>query len=106
MVFFSHGRYATRMMYTTIILLFLMAWGLVVGSNAVFDSILADVNGMSPPDQQISPKWVKRKTGLVMKKHRDFFPRSKKRLVSNLLVIAAYICGATGFSLLILRSAR
>jgi len=86
--------------------LFLCAWGLVAASNAVFNSILGEVNQMSPPDQQISPMRVKWKFSLVLQKHRQFFPESRKRFLSNLLVIAGFTCAAAGVFLLVLHHPR
>jgi len=106
MPFFLPVRLADKMKYITIVMLFLMAWALIVAANAVFNSILAEVNRMSSPDQQISPKWVRSKSGLVLQKHRDFFPESKKRLLSNLLALAAFTCAAAGVFLLIRLNAR
>jgi len=53
---------------------------LLVGSgHIVLQRILREVNGKSPADQKISGLWVGTRLGVVLERHRKFFPHSGKR---------------------------
>jgi hypothetical protein len=55
---------------------------LLIGSGGIlFYRILGEVNARSPADQRISPWWAKMRFGVVLQRHREFFPQSKKRAV-------------------------
>lgn len=56
-------------------------------SNFFFYSILSEVNGASPVDQQMSIWRVGTKSLSVLKRHRELFPQSRKRTQMACLTI-------------------
>lgn len=53
--------------------------GLVFFSDCIFYTILGEVNARSPEDQQISMFGVNTKLFLVLRRHNELFPHSRKR---------------------------
>jgi hypothetical protein len=46
-----------------------------------FNRIVGEVNAKSPADSRISPWWANMRFGMVLHRHRRFFPQSKKRML-------------------------
>jgi len=70
--------------------------GMVILANFVFYAILGEVNARSPAAQRISMFGVNTKLFLVMRRHAQLFPRSRKRLHMIVLFVAGLVIAASG----------
>jgi hypothetical protein len=81
------------------------ATGLIIVGNFVFYSILGEINGKSSEGQQISIWGVNVRAFMVLKRHTEFFPQSRKRaqmwgyfVAGLLLFLSTLLVGALHYS--------
>jgi hypothetical protein len=67
---------------------------LIAAGGILFNRIVGEVNAKSPADQRISPLWANMRFGVVLHRHRKFFPQSKKRTMLCLALVAG-LCALT-----------
>jgi len=72
---------------------FVLGLTLVVVSNFIAYTVIGEINGRSPADQQISMFFVQSRMGEILRRHRQLFPESPKRR-------RIYIVGISGLGLM------
>ena len=85
--------------------LLMFGWGvgLVILASMLFYMILGEVNGRDP-SRQISPWGVNIKFFLVLRRHAEFFPNSRKRAQMKWIFVAGFGLGLAGVLLAVVRS--
>jgi len=86
------------------LLMFVSGVGLLILANLMFYVILGEVNGKDPSNQ-VSLWFVNIRSSAVLRRHAEFFPRSRKRaqmkwiaVVGFVLILAAVLIGAARHS--------
>jgi hypothetical protein len=89
-----------------IISLLVVGASLIIIANMFFYTILEEVNGTRPTDQQISMLGVNIKYGRVLRAHSQLFPQSAKRKQMRLLGLGGFLLIGAAFVLDIIHYAR
>lgn len=71
------------------LLMILSGVGLVILASMLFYTILGEINGRDP-SHQISPWGVNVKFFLVLRRHTEFFPNSRKRAQMKWVLVANF----------------
>jgi len=89
-----------------IVSLLVVGASLIINANMFFYTILGEVNGTRPPNQQISMLGVNLKYGRVLRPHSQLFPQSAKRKQMKLLGLGGFLFIAAAFVLDIIHYAK
>ena len=69
----------------------------VVMANITFYSLLGEVNGRRDPQERIGMLFVNVRFFEVMRLHKQFFPASKKRIATYLLICLGFVLVFSAF---------